>query len=310
MSVRISAVVCTHNRAGYLRKALQSLVDQTLAPWEYEIIVVDNGSQDNTKQVVSEFSAVPNLRYLYEPVIGLSRARNTGWRNARGMYVAYLDDDAIAYPTWVAKFLEVFETFEPTPGSVGGECEPIWDAPKPAWLSDKMVGYLSILHWSDVPIILNEVQWLSACNIAYPRELLQAAEGFREDLGRQGDELRAGAEDYLRQQLDSWGLCSVYHPEIVVRHHISRSRLTKRWFRERAYWQGLSDAIMINPDGRLSRFVRARLALTKIGWSLARLFLTLVATNSAARFRRQCQVLETVGYVSGLLRAQAREVIS
>lgn len=302
MSVRISAVVCTHNRAAYLRKALQSLVDQTLSQELYEIIVVDNGSQDNTKGVVSEFSDVRNLRYLYEPVIGLSRARNTGWRNAQGEYVAYLDDDAVACPGWLAKFLNVFETFEPSPGTVGGKCEPIWEAPQPGWLSDKMLSRLAILDWSDVPIIINEQQWVAGCNIAFPRELLQKAEGFREDLGRQGDKLRTGEEIYLQQQLNSWGRCSVYHPEIAVGHHVSPSRLTKKWFRERTYWGGLSDATMINPEGRLSHLVRARLALTKIGWLLPRLFLMLVATDSAARFRRQCQVIEAMGYISGLRR--------
>ncbi|MBM3134679.1 MAG: glycosyltransferase family 2 protein [Chloroflexi bacterium] len=310
MSVRISAVVCTHNRAAYLRKALQSLVDQTLPQELYEIIVVDNGSQDNTKQVVGEFYAMPNLRYLYEPVIGLSRARNTGWRNARGEYVAYLDDDAVACPWWLAKFLNVLETFEPSPGSVGGKCEPIWEAPKPDWLSDNMLYDLSLLHWSDVPIILDERQHLAGCNIAYPRKLLQAVGGFREDLGRQGNNLRTNEENHLRQQLVSLGHCSVYHPEILVGHHVSPSKLTKKWFREKAYWQGLSDCCVLNPDGRLPLAIRARLALARISWALPRLLLMLVASNSAKRFKRQCQVIESMGYVAGLLGAQPREVIS
>ncbi len=302
MSVRISAVICSHNRAGYLRKAIQSLVDQTLAPGVYEIIVVDNGSQDNTKEVVNDFSHVPNLRYLYEPIIGLSRARNTGWRNARGEYIALLDDDAVARPGWLAKFLDVFETSEPSPGAVGGRIDPIWEAPRPEWLSDKLLGYLSIYHWSDIPIVVNERQWLSACNIAYPRELLQTVGGFREDLGRQGTKLVANAENYLREQLDSRGLCSVYHPQIVVGHHVSPPRLTKKWFRERAYWQGVSDALMLTaPDG-IRVPLRAWLVARRIGWTVPRSLLMLIATSPAARFRRQCQVLEAMGYVSGLWR--------
>jgi len=303
MSVRISAVVCTHNRAAYLRKALHSLIDQTLAQDLYEIIVVDNDSQDNTKQVVSELSAVPSLRYLHEPLIGLSRARNTGWRHAEGVYVAYLDDDAVACPEWLATFLDVFEIFEPAPGCVGGKCEPIWEARRPDWLADEMLGRLSVFHWSDVPTILNEKQWLSGCNIAFPRELLRLVGGFREDLGRQGTTLGAGEETHLQQQLHSLGRCSVYHPDIVVGHHVSPSRLTKRWFREAAYRMGLSEAIMLNLDHGLSLALRVWLALIKIGWSLPRLFLMLTAANSASRFRRQCQVLETIGYVSGLWRA-------
>ena len=305
MSIRISAVVCTHNRAAYVRKALQSLVDQSLPLELHEIIVVDNASQDDTKQVISEFSNAANLRYLYEPVIGLSRARNTGWRNAQGTYVAYLDDDAIACPGWLAKFLSVFETVTPRPGSIGGKVDGIWEAPRPDWLSDKMLGFLAIVDWSDVPTVVNEGQWLPGCNVAYPRELLQKAGGFREDLGKQGIEPRQNDEIYLRHQLDSWGLCSMYHPEIVVGHHVPPSRLTKRYFRQITYWTGLSDAIMLNPDGRLTPALRARLGLTRIGWSLPRLFLMLISTNPAARFRRQCQILEAMGYVSGLWRLGA-----
>ena len=197
MSIKISAVICTHNRAAYLRKSLQSLVEQTIDQELYEIIVVDNGSQDETKQVVDQYSGIPNLRYLYEPVIGLSRARNRAWSNARGTYVAFLDDDAVACSGWVATFLDVFESFKPMPGAVGGKCEAIWEAPRPNWLSDKLLGYISILHWSEVPIVLDDWQGLSACNIAYPREVLKAAGGFREDLGRKGNTLRAGGETYL-----------------------------------------------------------------------------------------------------------------
>lgn len=302
MSVRISAVVCTYNRAGYLRQALQSLVEQTLAPSVYEIIVVDNGSQDNTKQVVSEFSHVPNLRYLPEPIIGVSRARNTGWRNAEGEYIAFLDDDAVASPGWLAKFLDVFEAFLPRPGAVGGKCEPIWEAARPDWLSDKLLGFLSIVHWSDIPIVLNERQWLSACNIAYPKKLLQTVGGFREDLGRQGTRLLANGENHLGQQLHSRGFCSVYHPEIVVGHHVSPLRLTKKWFRERAYWQGVSDALMLTPLDGIRVPLRAWLAVRRIGWTVPRSLLMLIATSPAARFRRQCQVLEAMGYVSGLWR--------
>jgi len=218
------------------------------------------------------------------------------------VYVAYLDDDAVACPEWLATFLDVFETFEPTPGCVGGKCEPIWEAPRPDWLSDKLLGFLSVVHWSDVPMILNEQQWLAGCNIAYPRELLQTVGGFREDLGRQGTKLQSNEENYLRQKLDSLGYRSVYHPEIVVRHHASPPRLTKKWFRERAYWQGISDALMSTSHNGIHGAPRAWLALRRIAWTVPRSLAMLIATNSAVRFRRQCQLLEAMGYLSGLWR--------
>jgi len=300
MSVRISAVVATRNRAGYLRKALESLADQNLSKEMYEIIVADNASQDDTRQVVSNFGSISNLCYVYEPAIGVSRARNTAWRQAKGAFVAFLDDDAVACPEWLTGFLEAFKMFTPRPGLVGGKCEPIWEAAQPDWLSDKMLGYLSIVHWSNVPLWLDKDKWLSVCNMAVPMEVLRKAGGFREDLGRQGDRLRANPEIHLRRQIESWGLGAVYHPGIVVGHHISEARLTKSWFRKRAYWQGLSDVIMRNRDQRPSLVIRVGQTAKKIGWLLPRLLLAIISSSPKARFRRQCQMLVAIGYIAGL----------
>src|SRR4051812_37764690 len=132
MTIRISAIIPTYNRDAYLGKAIQSLVDQTLATEQYEILVIDNCSTDHTREIVcNEFGHVPNLRYIYEPVQGLNQARNTGWRQARGELVAFLDDDAIANSEWLEKILMVFETVKPIPGCVGGQVEGIWETERP-----------------------------------------------------------------------------------------------------------------------------------------------------------------------------------
>lgn len=87
--------ICTHNGAKVLQNAIQSLVQQTLSKKDYEILVVDN-----TREIVKQFETGENLRYIFEPNLGLSNARNTGWQNAGGEFVAYLDDDAIACTEW------------------------------------------------------------------------------------------------------------------------------------------------------------------------------------------------------------------
>ena len=80
MNVRISAIICTLNRANYLRRSINSLIDQTLSAAHYEILIVDNGSTDNTSEVVlREYDHVQNLQYVYEPILGLSQARYTGY---------------------------------------------------------------------------------------------------------------------------------------------------------------------------------------------------------------------------------------
>src|SRR5215207_7374487 len=300
MTVKISAIICTHNRAPYLRKAIQSLLEQTLPPECYEVIVVDNNSSDDTRQVVESFGDIKHLRYLFEPVPGLSRARNTGWRSAKGQYVAFLDDDAVAQPQWIETYLEAFETAKPQPGSVGGKCEPIWEAPRPNWLNEKLLTSLSVYDWSDHPIILSKDEWVSGCNIAYPVDVLARIGGFREDLGRTGKNLMAGEETFVRRQLDSLGHNTLYDPEIAVGHHVSPARLNKDWFRKHAFGTGKSQAFMDYGGGALSLPQRLALAVRRALWALPRLGLMLVSRAADKRFYREYQAYEAAGFISGL----------
>src|SRR5690349_1483083 len=117
----ITVAICTYNRARYLPHAIESLVGQSLAASQFEILIVDNASTDPTHEVVKRYlPKLSNLRYLYEPRQGLSHARNTAWQSAEGKYVAYLDDDAQANPHWLIGILRHFEQSTPTPWSVGG----------------------------------------------------------------------------------------------------------------------------------------------------------------------------------------------
>jgi GT2 family glycosyltransferase len=212
----------------------------------------------------------------------------------------------VAAPDWLEKYVEVFGKLKP--GSVGGKCDPIWEAPQPKWLADQMLSSLSVYDWSagvhgaedDAPMTLTEDQWVSACNVAYPVEVLREIGGFREDLGRKGGKLLSGEETFVRRQLDELGYATVYHPGIVVGHHISPQRLSKRWFRRHAYGTGLTAAVMHRMETQVSRAKRARMSLQKIGWTMPRLALMLAARNPADRFRRQYQVLESLGYLNGL----------
>jgi len=305
MDIKLSAIICTFNRAHYLRKALQSLVDQTLPKEQYEIIVVDNRSTDNSSQVVrGEFGSVSNLRYLYEPVLGLSGARNSGWRSAKGEYVAYMDDDAIACPRWLEKILDAFETVKPRPGCVGGKIEPIWGAPRPLWLSDKIVTYLAVLDLSEVPISSNNRQLLAGANIAFPRCLLETIGGFHVGLGRRGNNLLSNEEIMLVRQLMSSGHSCFYHPEISVSHHIASSRLNKGWFIRRMYWEGVSEAFVQMHQESPSTLKRLRMGITQalsVLLSPQRLVSLILTTNNPDLFAWKCTTLMKVGYILGLL---------
>lgn len=304
MSVDISAVICTHNRARYLREAIQSLAVQSLAKTQYEILIVDNASTDNTQQVVHEFSGMQNLKFIYEPVIGLSHARNTGWRNAAGTYVAYLDDDARAHPVWLEKIIEVFETVSPKPGCVGGKIEPIWEAPKPRWLDDRALGQLSILDWGDKAEIIRGEKWLAGANVAYPRILLEEIGGFNIKLGRIGSKLLSMEENMARIEIEKKGYRCLYHPEIRVAHHILPERLTQTWFMKRAYWSGVGSAlIQINqkPPTIAKRLNKAMTTLLRIALSPMEMLSLLIPTDDPDRFFTKCSVRARIGNAMTLL---------
>lgn len=104
-TLEISVVICTRNRAGYLRRCLDQLVNQQ---WiAAEIIVVDNApSDEQTRQVVAQYV---DVTYHHEPRPGLDIARNTGARLARKPVVAYVDDDVLIHPEWTYRVWEVFQ---------------------------------------------------------------------------------------------------------------------------------------------------------------------------------------------------------
>ncbi len=307
MNILISVIICTHNRADYLPKAIQSLIDQHTPKDKYEIIIVDNCSTDATKKVVEQFSNRGNIRYLYESTLGLSYARNTGWRNANGKYVAYLDDDAIACPAWLEKILEVFESVTPRPGCVGGRVEPIWEASRPEWLSDGLLHGLTIIDWSDTPRALTNLsaEWLVGANIAFPLDVLKNNGGFTSGLDRVGNNLLSSGDVFLEKQITKMGYSCFYHPAISIAHHIFKSRLNQGWFIRRYYWQGVSDAAMQILQERPSVFQRLRSAVAKVKVfikSPKKIHRLMLPTNDPEQFTQKCFDLITLGQIYGLLR--------
>lgn len=283
----VSAVICTHNRAALLPTAIDSVLRQCHAP-PFELIVVDNRSTDGTRAVVERYRDHAAVRYVFAGTLGLSHARNEGWREARGRIVVYLDDDAIAAEDWLAQVVRAFD-FLPVAGMVGGRVDPIWERPRPPWVSDRLARFLSVLDWSPQPLVLHDpaTRWLAGANMAIPRALLERVDGFSTALGRRGGNLMSGEETDLQYRLLQQGHPSLYFPAMTVRHLIPGSRLTRAWFLRRFFWQGVSDARMTvtgppaeaaPPSSRLRRLTRAPRRLATALWP----------TADPARFTEQC----------------------
>jgi glycosyltransferase involved in cell wall biosynthesis len=311
MTPLVSVVICTHNRAESLARSIDSVVDQS-SDDPFEVIVVDNGSTDATESVVRRFSDCSFLRYAREPVLGLSRARNLGRALARGRYIAYLDDDAIALAGWVRAIPQAFAV-APRVAVAGGRVDPIWDTSRPAWLSDDLAMGLAVVNWSLKPKLLCDIdrEWLVGANVAFDAEVLDELGGFDVALGRSGTRLLTGEEIVLQRRAIEKGYACVYYPEMHVHHAIDRARIHKRWFRRRYFWQGVSNAVMELSETSPSPLTRLRLGVIAAGRVLGdRKKLRGLLTNydDPEAFTRHTFLLTEVGHALGLLGVARRSM--
>ncbi len=231
MSVLISVVICTRNRAALLAGALESVCGQTLSPEGFEIVVVDNGSTDDTPAVVARFAARhPNVRGTAEPLAGLSHARNRGWREAAGEYVGFLDDDGEAPPEWLSVAREIIGRFRPA--AFGGPYFASYDSPKPRWWKDAYRTFRP----SEEARPLGESEHLSGGNLFLRRELLAEAGGFDPRLGMAGTRISMGEETSLLREIRIRrpGALIYYDPRLYIRHLVHPSKMKWRWLLR--YW--------------------------------------------------------------------------
>lgn len=240
----ITAVICTHNRDKFLSKCIKSLLNQTLQRERYEILIVDNGSTDSTREVIGEFANEPGIRAVFEPVLGLSRARNTGWCEAHGDYVGYIDDDATAEESWLESALWCFENVKPEPAWVGGPIHLDWEMKAPVWINEELSVPLGKVYWGDKACWLTPQQRLGGGNSFFEKKTLKEIGGFDENLGRKPGGLLSGEEAELQQRFQAMGKNLYYHPGIGIWHFVSSERCRPEWFYSRYYWGGISDSIM------------------------------------------------------------------
>jgi glycosyltransferase involved in cell wall biosynthesis len=299
-------VICTHNRARDLDNALDSIANQDEPEFPWEAIVVDNASTDDTASVAARWNDDIPLRLVREPVLGLCHARNAGWKSAAGAVVAYLDDDAIAERSWLTEIGCRFGEGDERLGCIGGRVDPIWEAPRPGWLSDQLALGLTILNWSDRPKPITDIrrEWLVGTNIAFRREALVAAGGFHPALDRSGSHMLSGGDTYLTKHLLALGYTCEFLPAMRVRHRVPRERLTQEWFRRRYFWQGVSDAVMELLDSKPAlpaRLSRGLQRAGRLGARPGRLARAFTRTEDPAAFESQCWTLIELGHVARLL---------
>jgi GT2 family glycosyltransferase len=206
----VSVVVCTYNGARTIRDCCEGL--RQLDYPDYEVIVVDDGSTDQTATIVDEYG----FRLIRTENRGLSNARNTGMTAARGEIVAYIDDDAYPDPQWLTYLAATFR--DTTHAGVGGpNLAPPGDGPIAECVARAPGGPVHIL------VTDREAEHIPGCNMAFRRSALEAIGGFDPRFRTAGDDV----DVCWRLQERGWTLG--FHPAAVVWHHRRNSI--------RAYWK-------------------------------------------------------------------------
>jgi glucosyl-dolichyl phosphate glucuronosyltransferase len=234
----LTIILCTYNRCDKLAEALESLAMQKANPmWQWEVLVVDNNSDDTTVDVYhkleSEFP-VP-LRYAFEPNLGLSYARNHGIREAQGRYVAFIEDDEIADEQWVESILGTFQ--DNCCDAVAGTIELSWRASRPLWLTDEILGFLGYLNYGHEQA-LTEARPPFGGNMAFSKAVFGKIGLFDTALGRKGRKLTGGDEIELFKHFLRAGFVGIYQPKAVTYHIIEKNRLKKFYFRKLHFYEG------------------------------------------------------------------------
>jgi glycosyltransferase involved in cell wall biosynthesis len=233
--MKITVILCTYNRSQSLARTLESLAASTfLDAVEWEVLVVDNNSNDQTRDVVEDFCRryPGRFRYFFEPRQGKSYALNAGVREARGDVLAFTDDDVTFEPTWLENLAVPFGTGEWA--GVGGRTLLAQAFSPPRWLvpSDSLGVLAAFFDLGTEPCELRQPPF--GANMAFRREMFNKYGLFRTELGpRPGSQIRNEDTEFGRRLMAA-GERLRYEPSAVVYHPLPQERVNKKYLL--AWW--------------------------------------------------------------------------
>jgi glycosyltransferase involved in cell wall biosynthesis len=247
-----TVLICTYNRATLLNATLDTLAEMAAPDMQWDVLVVDNNSSDDTAAVVrSRASGYPvPLRYLLEPHQGKSHALNAGLNATDAAVVAMTDDDVRIPPDWLTRIRSAFDVHRCD--YVGGRVCPWWEAAPPRWLPTTNGGLwavIALLDYGPDPIQFGKRVPLGV-NMAIRRAAIERIGGFDPRVGRKAGTLLGQEQREWCLRAHAAGLVGYYVPDIVVDHWIPRERLTKSYFRRWFYWRGIGRAILYAQTGK------------------------------------------------------------
>ena len=292
----ISILLCTYNRCGFLKEVLDRLVGQRLpAGMNFEVVVVDNGSTDQTIRVVTSYDDLksPQVIYVFEPRKGVAQARNRSIREAHGDWFAFLDDDELAEPNWLGELWRAAERSGTEivggavrlnlpvdwSGQIGRECRRS--------LRERDVDRFGALLRPCPPGVNPGTD-----NLMVSRGVVEKVGGFDETM------MTGGSDSDFVIRARRAGYVPWYAPAAVVYHQIPNSRLTTEYLRLDSYQSGVMLAFLVRRyrgSFRLAMQVIARIGQGVIV-TVPRICWAAISGNRAELLDRQIKLWRLVGF--------------
>jgi len=228
----LSIIICSYNRASYISGALDSLYHQSAGLDNFEAIIVDNNSTDNTAEVFKQWRsshANGNFTYLTESKQGASFARNTGATSAKGQWLCFMDDDAIANEVYVENIIKHIKT---TPEAIGfgGRIIPKYIPSEPKWMSYYVSSLVGNFDYAPTACAFENGKYPLESNMIVKKDIYDSIGGFNTQLPGVVGTLRIGGEGKeLFYKLLALGHTIYYDPAICVHHVVEVKKLTPEY---------------------------------------------------------------------------------
>ncbi len=247
----ISIIIPTFNRADSLAIAIKSFVAQKFPSDKFEILVVDNDSTDNTKQIVE--MAIANqtehhIHYIYEPEPGLLSGRHRGAIDAKGNILIFVDDDIQADVNWLKAIESSF--IDTSVQIVGGRNLPNYEVEPPEWLEwfwqshpyGQICGQLSLLDFGE-QVREIDPNYVWGLNFSIRKKALFELRGFHPDsIPKHLQHFQGDGESGLTLKAKKLGYKAIYQPRALVFHQVPKERMTYEYFEQRCFFQGVCDS--------------------------------------------------------------------
>ena len=254
---KISVIICSYNREDHIINAIGSLYRQTIPRGDYEVLVIDNNSKDNTAQVVHAWQEAHkdlDLFFTVETRQGASWARNTGAREAKSPLLVFMDDDAVEEPDFLERILLFFDQ-HPEADGLGGRIIPRYIPEKPKWMSHHVSSLVGNFDYSQEVKIFDDGRYPLESNMVVRKADFELIQGFNTELPGVKGTLRIGGEgkDFF-YRLMALGKKIWYDPSVIVHHVVEVKKLTPEYMYRVASGIGRGEKVRTKQQGGFAYF--------------------------------------------------------